>query len=386
MKIALIRQRYNPFGGAERFVDLALRALTAEGSTSVTLVTRAWETQETYIKCDPFYLGRTWRDWGFARAARAATRAGFDLVQSHERIAGCDVFRAGDGLHVQWLANRARASGALSNLAAGLSPWHRYTLAAERQLFTNPRLRMVICNSRMVAHEARKHFGVDEAKLRVIYNGVDSARFHPALKATQGIPLRRQLGIAAESFVFIFVGSGYQRKGLPQALQAMAKLKPDTHLLVLGADRKLETFKASAAARGLKERVHFAGPRHDIEAWYAAADCFLLPTLYDPFPNATLEAMASGLPIITSTQCGAAELIEPARCGHACDALDTATLTSYMAAMTKNKSAMMGESARTVAEKLTPENMINQLTSLYRELLAARWQPHDRLGLSSLFD
>jgi len=372
MKIALIRQRYNPFGGAERFVDLALRALAAEGSTSVTLVTRAWETQQAYIKCDPFYVGRTWRDWGFASAARAATRAGFDLVQSHERIAGCDVFRAGDGLHVQWLANRARASSALSRFATAFSPWHRYTLAAERQLFTSPRLRMVICNSRMVADEVSRHFGLDEKRIRVIYNGVDSDRFHPGLKATRGAELRRQLGIAPASFVFIFVGSGYERKGLPQTLQAMTELKPDTHLLILGADRKLETFRASAARLGLAERVHFAGPRRDIEAWYAAADCFVLPTLYDPFPNATLEAMASGLPVITSTQCGAAELIGPAQCGQACDALDTATLAGYMANMTQDKSASMGESARAVAEKLTLESLVTQLTSLYRELLSTR--------------
>ncbi|HXC37437.1 MAG TPA: glycosyltransferase family 4 protein [Burkholderiales bacterium] len=372
MKIALIRQRYNPFGGAERFIDLALRALAAEGSTSVTLVTRVWETRESYIKCDPFYIGRTWRDWGFANAARAATRRGFDLVQSHERIAGCDVFRAGDGLHAQWLINRARASGALSNLAVRLSPWHRYTLAAERELFTSPKLRMVICNSRMVANEVSGHFGLDEKRIRVIYNGVDCKRFHPGLKATQGAELRKRLGIARESSVFIFVGSGYERKGLPQTLQAMTKLARDTHLLVLGADRKLESFKASAASLGLADRTHFAGPRHDIEGWYAAADCFVLPTLYDPFPNATLEAMASGLPVITSTQCGAAELIEPAQCGHACDALDTATLTRYMATITREKGATMGERARTVAEKLTLENMVNQFTSLYRELLSAR--------------
>jgi UDP-glucose:(heptosyl)LPS alpha-1,3-glucosyltransferase len=371
MRLALIRQRYNAFGGAERFIDLALSALAAQGSASVTLVSRAWETRDAYIRCDPFYLGRTWRDWSFARAACKATRVGFDLVQSHERLACCDVFRAGDGLHAQWLDNRARATGLPGRIATSLSPWHRYTLAAERRMLTSPRLRVVICNSRMVAGEIQRRFGVDQAKIRVIYNGVDGTRFHPGLRDTLGKELRAQLGIASEALVFLFVGSGFARKGLGQVLEGLAGTK-DAHLLVVGQDRRQEAFKARAAQLGLTRRVHFAGTRRDVEAWYAAANCFVLPTLYDPFPNAALEALASGLPVITSTQCGAAELIEPAGCGFVCDALDVDTLTKYMASMTREKSAAMRESARAVAAKLTMENMANQLITLYQELVAKR--------------
>ena len=84
-------------------------------------------------------------------AAPAATRSGFDLVQSHERISCCDIYRAGDGVHAQWLKNRARAISTARRWATALSPWHLYTLAAERRLFTSDQLRAVICNSQMVA-------------------------------------------------------------------------------------------------------------------------------------------------------------------------------------------------------------------------------------------
>jgi UDP-glucose:(heptosyl)LPS alpha-1,3-glucosyltransferase len=180
MKIALIRQRYNPYGGAERFVERAMAALAAK-NVEVTLFARAWlgaaelAGEVRMIRCDPFYLGRVWRDWGFARSVCAALKTNaFDLVQSHERIACCDVYRAGDGVHRQWLANRSRAAGLLERIALALNPYHLYTKAAEKRLFGSPSLRAVICNSNMVKEEVRRHFGLVGDKLHVIYNGAQA--------------------------------------------------------------------------------------------------------------------------------------------------------------------------------------------------------------------
>ncbi|OYW23636.1 MAG: hypothetical protein B7Z49_03555, partial [Hydrogenophilales bacterium 12-63-5] len=118
LRLAIVRQRYNPFGGAERFIERAIEALQGH-RVDVTMITRAWPagSARQALPCDPFYLGSLWRDWGFARAAcRAAAAAGFDLVQSHERLHCCDVFRAGDGVHREWLRHRARGQGALRRL------------------------------------------------------------------------------------------------------------------------------------------------------------------------------------------------------------------------------------------------------------------------------
>ena len=129
MKIAIIRQRYNPYGGAERFVERALGALANEGA-EVTLITRNWDgaPREGFrqITCDPAYSrllgGRTARDRSFAACAQAEmARGGFDITQSHERIPGCMIFRAGDGVHAAWLVHRARVLGPLQRLAQKLS-------------------------------------------------------------------------------------------------------------------------------------------------------------------------------------------------------------------------------------------------------------------------
>ena len=107
---------------------------------------------ETHPVPTPFkiaFIDKLWRDWSFARAARAAwRREGFDLVQSHERIAGCDVYRAGDGVHRRWLELRARTARWVERLGILVNPYHRYVCRAERRMFEHPRLRAVICNSR----------------------------------------------------------------------------------------------------------------------------------------------------------------------------------------------------------------------------------------------
>lgn len=375
MRLALIRQRYNAFGGAERFIERATRALSAEGSVALTLIAREWngdaDEPARLRRCDPFYLGRTWRDWSFARAAcDIASGDEFDLVQSHERIACCDIYRAGDGVHAQWLANRSRALGPLRRFAQCVSPWHRYTLAAERRLFASSRLKMVVCNSRMVAGELRAHYRLSSDKLRVIYNGVDLARFHPALRMQWRGATRKRLAIPADAIVHLFLGSGFERKGVATLLEAFSCMgdQPHRHLIIVGADRHAPAFEARSRSLGLAGRVHFAGAQADPCPWYGAADAFVLPTLYDPFPNAVLEAMACGLPAITSTQSGAAELINAGN-GWVCDALDTRLLAQHLAALNHDNALRMGAAARATAERYSLETMAASLIALYRELL-----------------
>lgn len=372
LNIALVRQRYTAFGGAERFVERAMQALHAQGAR-LTVVTRSWpgNDENSALICNPFHLGNLWRDWSFARCVcRTLQQHDFDLVQSHERIACCDVFRAGDGVHREWLKQRQRTLGAVAKLGIALNPHHRYVLAAERKLFASPRLKAVICNSLMVKEEIRAYFGVPEDKLRVIYSGVDTEAFHPRLKAQHRQALRWQYAIPPHAPLFLFVGSGFERKGLAALLQALAGLPADSRLLVVGKDKKAADFKAAAARLGLAQRVDFVGAQQDVKPFYGAADAFVLPTLYDPFPNAALEAFACGLPVVTSLKSGAAELIANGNNGFVCDALDVAALTDAMSQLLDaDRAAAMGAAARVAVEPFDLEKMGSALLSLYNSLL-----------------
>jgi UDP-glucose:(heptosyl)LPS alpha-1,3-glucosyltransferase len=376
MRLAVIRQRYTPFGGAERFLDSALRALAGHGVT-VTLYTRAWrDAPDDAIErriVDPFYIGGWWRDAGFARAVCAILARDADtLVQSHERLACCDIFRAGDGVHAAWLDARIAHMSPMRALGIRLDPHHRYRLAVERRMFASPRLRAVICNSAMVRDEIRARFGVPDERLHVIYNAVDSTRFSPATRVHR-TAVRNAHRIADDALVFLHVGSGFERKGVATAIDALALLPSHGHLLVVGTDKHAASYAGRARARGVANRVSFAGGQTDVRPYYGAADAFVLATLYDPCPNAALEAMASGLPIVTTTRCGAAELALAHAAGLVCEPAQARALADRMLALCDAEArTRMGANARSAMLPLTAAAMTSRLLALYDTLLAAR--------------
>lgn len=369
MKLALIRQRYTPFGGAERFLERALAALGHDG-LEVTVIARDWpgdeQTPFKRLLVRSFSVGRAWRDAAFAHAAcREVARGGFDLVQSHERLPCCDLYRAGDGVHQEWLIQRARRRGGITTLLDRVSPFHRRILAAERALFASARLRAVICNSHMVRDEIIQHYGLAEARLPVIRNAVDGSQFHPGLRDAHRAEMRLRLSLDDTQPVFLCVGSGFERKGVDLLLDIWPQV--DATLIVVGRDRDLAGYRK----RSESSRVRFVGPQEDVRPWYGVADAFVLPTLYDPLPNAALEALACGLPVLTSTKCGAAELIRPGVNGEVVDALDRPTWIAMLNAwLNPARCRAAVANARQAIQHLTPETMQTELRDLYARLLS----------------
>jgi len=343
------------------------------------MIVRSWREdardggERRVIIVDPFYIGSAWRDAAFARAARAAWQAGgFDLVQSHERIPGCAIYRAGDGVHAEWLEIRRAAAPPLERLGLALNLYHRYVCAAERRMFGHPGLRAVICNSAMVRGEIERRFGVARDKLHVIYNGVDLEHFHPRERASRRAQARAELGLGERDALFLFVGSGFWRKGLDAALGALgASGEASLRLAVVGEDRQRAHYAAQVDAAGLGGRVYLLGGRDDVRPLYAAADCFLLPTRYDPFPSAALEALAMGLPVIVGRRSGAAEIVREGESGWTCDPDDAAALARLLReAAPRSRDNRMQAAARAAAEDYGLEQMVAKLTQLYAALIA----------------
>jgi len=121
------------------------------------------------------------------------------------------------------------------------------------------------------------------------------------------------------------------------------------HLIVVGGDKAEARATTLARDLGIGDRVHFLGARDDVRPWYGAADAFVLPTLYDPFPNAALEAMACGLPVIVTSQCGSAELVNEGANGMVCNALDVASLAAFLGQLDPARARDMGVRARETA-------------------------------------
>ncbi len=364
MKLAIVRQKYTPFGGAERFVARALDALQAKG-IDVEIIARQWKGDVTGITCDPFYLGRTWRDRSFAHCVQKVIVSGrYDIVQSHERIPGCHVYRAGDGVHATWLELAHKPF-------TRLSPWHRYTLAAEAAMFRHPNLKAVICNSRMVRDDIARRFPQAAEKLEVIYSGVDPKQFHPGLREQHRAQVRANVGAGETAPVILFVGSGFARKGVATLIEASARMAAQhAEIWVVGQDKDVRRYRHLARRLGVTGRVRFLGAQTDVRPFYGAADICCLPTLYDPFPNAALEALASGLPLVTTASCGAAELIEAGHNGLVCPPNTPTDLAGCLDALCMPGAAdAMRQAACTSTSSLTPAAMAGQLVALYGRLI-----------------
>ena len=374
MKVALVRSKFNYFGGAEKFVERALQALVMVGAQP-TLICQSWKSSD---EAAPFPIIQTPKPKGFTRTARARHFAAsvhaavkqnaFELVQSHERIPGFDVFRAGDGVHRVWMAQRAKDIGGLRHWLMGFDPFHRYQLAQEKLLYEAENLRAVICNSHMVKQEILTNFNIDAQKIHVIYNGIDTEKFRPPT-AHERAHARNQLGLHANEPALVFLGAGFERKGVHHLLQALA-LCPGMRLMVVGSDKHIKRYQQLARTLGIHDRVMFTGPQKDPLPYLWAADGMVFPTLYDPCPNAVLEGMACGLGIITSPHCGAMELLNPTA-GTSVSPWDHQGMAEAMKQFKQPEFALKaGQAARACVEPFTLQAMGRNLLELYKSLVA----------------
>lgn len=299
MKIGLVRRGFSGTGGAEAYLLRLAHGLVQAGEVPVLITSAEWPT-------DRWPGGRIVRLPGktpaqFAKAF-AAARASFDvdLTFSLERVPGCDVYRAGDGVHAAWLQRRGVFEPGWKALLHRYNPKHLALMYLEREVFKSAKA--VIANSAMVAEEIRHWHDYPADKIHIVPNGIGTA-----LPRQDKAVARSRLGLPSHGYVSLFVGTGWERKGLKFATQAVEVI-PGATLVIAG--RGPQAKYASPCAR-------FLGPVSDLAALFAAADVFVLPTVYDPFSNACLEALAAGLPVVTSTSNGFSEIITEGIHGHA---------------------------------------------------------------------
>jgi len=369
-KILIVRQKYTPYGGAERAITGILNAL---GMADVEILTRSWdgETSHKVHSCNPFYLGRYWRDRSFHRAACRFINNDFQgLVQSHERIPCCDIYRAGDGVHKVWLQHYCHSLK--SSIHSGMvrhNAYHRYIIKAEEGMYASRRLRAVICNSQMVKEDILENFNYPEEQIHVIHNGVNHEKFNPDLRCHRK-EVRERLGIPQTAVVYLFVGSGYWRKGLPWLFAAFKRMaNPNAWLLVVGKENKKQYYRTAKEIG----QICMAGAQTDMGPFYGCADVMVQPSLYDPFPNTTLEAMAAGLPVIVSNSCGTRDLINHGENGLLFDAMDDVSLSLHMDhLLDSGVQNLMGEAAhQTAVLMLQPEQMAKDYRDLYTKVIEA---------------
>ncbi len=297
MKLGLVRRGYSGTGGAEAYLRRFADAARAAGHEVVLFGSPEWEAAA-------WQGGKVIVPGGNPRAfadmlRKIQPRTRCDFLFSLERVWECDAYRAGDGVHASWLERRGKYEARWKSMLRGINPKHTGLLEIERALFTGG-TRCVIANSQMVKDEIITRYGMSAENIHVIRNGVPAWEDEPGLRGR----MRTELGVDGCDYVLLFAGTGWVRKGLGFAIKAVNEL-PGATLLVAGKGRR-EKMPAS-------DRVRYLGPvsPRNMREMLAAADVFVLPTIYEPFSNACLEALAAGLPVVTTKANGFAEIIEP---------------------------------------------------------------------------
>jgi UDP-glucose:(heptosyl)LPS alpha-1,3-glucosyltransferase len=313
MRIALLTRRFDPHGGGtERDVIITAEWLRAAGH-AVTLYAREVRgpSQDFVVReVAGMRLGRTAGLLSFAYGAPAAAcREGADLVVSFARTIGADVMRSGGSAHSSYLRAARRWLGALRWSAMRVSPYHRAQVFIERRGFASPQLKVAIAVSNLVRDDLIREFHLPVEKAVTLYNGVDLERFSPPPNDSARREIRSSLDLSDGAPMVAFVGNGFGRKGLGFLIAAWPKVARGAHLLVVGADQKSGRYQREAMRLGLGARVHFVGAMPDVTRIFHAVDAVALPSLFEPFGNVVLEAMASGVPVLSSVYSGVSELL-----------------------------------------------------------------------------
>lgn len=295
-------------GGVEQVGWQVARGL-AEAGDAVHVFCRQCDDAPPGVVVVPIDVSSAWQAWRVVafshRVARAVGQAspGFDLVQSFTRTAHQDVYRAGAGRHADYMRHTHGAFGAALRR---LTPRHRIALRADRRIFDDPR-QWIQCPSALVRDEIVRGAGIDPARTVVIANGVDPVVFHDRPDAA--CRALRDRYAAPGDIVWLFAGSGAKRKGLDVAIRALARTRIGRPVLWVAGRDAPGPWRRVAQRAGVAERVRFVGHRRDMPDLYRAADGLLLPTRYDAFANASLEAAACGRAVISSVRNGAMEVV-----------------------------------------------------------------------------
>lgn len=322
MKIGLVRRGFSATGGAEKYLHRLTVALEEAGHEAVLFAGRDWPAQRRPRGGFVLVRGRCPRSFAdHLTALRPHTRC--DLLFSLERVWQCEAYRAGDGVHRRWLQRRTAAEPVWRQWLRAFNGKHRQLLALEESLFGENGARRVIANSRLVRDEIVQSYGYPADRITVVYNGLSADAARPVTGEDRAWS-RASLELHERDFAILFAGTGWERKGLRHAMAAVGDLPAAARGVLLVAGRG----NPRAALRGqrpaARERTRFLGPAASMHPLYAAADLFVLPTYYDPFSNACLEALAAGLPVVTTQGNGFAEIVEPGVDGEILPAPDAA--------------------------------------------------------------
>jgi len=278
VKITFLRLKPNKFGGAEKYLERLANELKKQNIDFEIKYTTAPKFLPSWVKAVWFNL---------EVCLNKTNKFYFSL----ERITCPDIYRAGDGVHKVFLKIENKSK---------LNPLHYVYLWIEKRMFKNAQ--KIIANSNMIKKQIINTYNIDSEKIEVIYNGI------PLKEKADVKDIKKEFNVGDEK-ILLYVGSGFKRKGVKEALEIVSKLNGDFKFFVVGKEKDIQWYKNYAKSLRVDDKVIFTGPRTDVDKFYSMADIFIFPTHYEPFSNVILEALNFECVSFTTKMNGASEIL-----------------------------------------------------------------------------
>jgi UDP-glucose:(heptosyl)LPS alpha-1,3-glucosyltransferase len=380
LKIAILLDKFLPSRGGERYFSFLCEELAKRGhevhlfATEVEAVASpAYRVHKIPVWRYPRWL-RTLSLWRYGSGS--LTRQEFDIVHAVAQVRAATVLNPHGGVERAYLRQEFASISnpayyAYKFLRRYLSVRHYLEIALQKRLYAAGRLKHVIAISDMVKADIINYYAYPADRISVVFNSVDLGLFHPRMREVYRAEKRAELGVGEEAILLLFAGNNFRLKGVETLIRALALLTAqfpdrDFRLLVAGRGRT-RRYRRLMGKLGIAARVTFAGPLSPMERYYAAADIYVHPTFYDSCSLTVLEALAAGLPAVTTRFNGAAQAITSREGGTVID--DPTDAAKLAAAVALYADPSTRAAARIVArawmEEYPPERNVEETERAY---------------------
>ncbi len=385
MNIALCHPSVVPArGGCETYISDLARRLARDGH-AVHLFATGWDPAALPASTHFYRIARpagprAVRAWSFATACEVALRiAQPDVSIGFDKTWGQDVLYPQGGLHAATHAhNLLKHPNRTVRFLAGIGKWFdpanwSYAKLERKQYFGDYRSTVVV-NSDMVRGHFEQFYGETPPAVRVVRSAIDPMRFAAEDRLKRRAEERDRWGVPPSTAVGLFIATNYRLKGLAPLLKALPHVPRDRDFrLVVVGDSHTKPYERLAESLGVLDRVSFLGFRKDPKEAYFAADFLVHPTFYDPCSLVVLEALACGLPVVTTRYNGAAELLDRSNSVVVADPHDAKELGAAVAIFTDPAvRAAASASARDAAKGWTFEHHYRSLLAIFEETRALK--------------
>jgi len=367
LNVAVISPRYGLVGGSEHFAMEVTERLALNPNLSIHVFANKWQAMSDRITFHKYPIIKFPRFFQPISTAffvqKMISKQKFDIIHTHERIFGADIYSIHGLPHQYWIKNIRKKKR--------MSLFDYYTHYIETKLVMNPRCQHLLAVSQSTKEIFCQSFQLPNDKVKIVPPGVDLSKFSCNERIQCRKDIRKGLGMSESDIVILFVGMNFEIKGLPQLMTAISKtldknLGHSLKLIVVGKG-DFQRYKFLASQLNIQDHINFTGIiAQDIEKVYLASDIFSMLSEFDTFGMTVLEAMASGMPVIVSRNVGAKDIVTHGMNGYIVDADDTDSISSHIIELLNHDFRnTLAKAASETAQKYTWDRTTEQIQTIY---------------------